>query len=378
MSLLQSLTAAERRKLLDAVLGTYVTVPGEPGETLVLGLANSDLSGCLYGLLSLYPDAFPEGVEALGELLGTKDTILYLPHWAEPDEAIRSRLRESGMRLKDEDFIDIRREPGYYCHIADVLKVRDLLEKRDTDYTFLSVNGGPLQKVPNGRTLRELLGDSTAAQWLEIGSTWADTSSLGQTVGQLRVTNGVVNAVPAESCVLHDNAGRLRQYREKSCGKCLFCREGLIQLDGAMQDIVSAKGKDSSLPLMKEIGAAMLDGCECSLGEEAARGLLSTLDCAEESVRQHIEKRKCPEGVCIKSGTVYIDPFACTGCTDCVNSCPLDCIDGKKGYIHLLYDVDCTKCEACLSSCPEGAIRKTESKPPRLPDRLVKAGMFRY
>lgn len=377
MSLLQGLSETERQELPGVIREKLVTVPDEPGDTLVLGLHNSDLSGCLYRLISLYPDAFLEGAEILRDLLGLKTVTLYLPKAAQPDEAVLSRLREQDIQLKEDDFIDTRREPGFYCHIADVLKARGLALKQDIDYSFLSVNGGPPEKVPNSRTLRQLLGDSTA-QWFEIGNNCYDASVLEQQVGGMRITNGVVNAVPAENCVISDRTQRLRRYREKSCGKCVFCREGLIQLDGTMQDIISARGKSGGLPLMREIGEAMVFSSGCSLGEEAARGLLSALDSAGDSFRQHIEKKKCPAGVCIKSGTMYIDPFACTGCGECLDSCPRDCIDGKPGYIHLLYDVDCTKCETCVIACPEGAIRKTEGKPPRLPDRLIKAGMFRY
>ena len=51
---------------------------------------------------------------------------------------------------------------------------------------------------------------------------------------------------------------------------------------------------------------------------------------------------------------------------DCQDVCPVDCIDGKSKYIHMIDEFDCTKCGKCIDICEEGAIIKTEGKVPKI------------
>ena len=53
--------------------------------------------------------------------------------------------------------------------------------------------------------------------------------------------------------------------------------------------------------------------------------------------------------------TVNIDA-ACTGCGDCVPSCPTDAIAGEKGRRHSVNREKCIGCGLCLNTCPVHAI----------------------
>jgi NAD-dependent dihydropyrimidine dehydrogenase PreA subunit len=59
-----------------------------------------------------------------------------------------------------------------------------------------------------------------------------------------------------------------------------------------------------------------------------------------------------------------IDEELCTGCGDCVNSCPMDVIrmDGETGKARIRYGEDCMVCDQCALDCPVGAITVTPSK----------------
>lgn len=50
-----------------------------------------------------------------------------------------------------------------------------------------------------------------------------------------------------------------------------------------------------------------------------------------------------------------VDPAKCTGCEDCIEVCPVDCISLVDGKAVVDQD-ECTDCEACVDVCPEGAI----------------------
>ncbi len=49
-----------------------------------------------------------------------------------------------------------------------------------------------------------------------------------------------------------------------------------------------------------------------------------------------------------------VDPDKCTGCGDCVEVCPSDCIElNDKAKV---IEEDCIDCGACEGECPVGAI----------------------
>jgi NAD-dependent dihydropyrimidine dehydrogenase PreA subunit len=56
------------------------------------------------------------------------------------------------------------------------------------------------------------------------------------------------------------------------------------------------------------------------------------------------------------SQVVWIDVERCTGCSACVDACPVGAITLVDGLAHVDEDV-CTGCRACLEVCPREAIR---------------------
>ncbi len=51
-----------------------------------------------------------------------------------------------------------------------------------------------------------------------------------------------------------------------------------------------------------------------------------------------------------------IDPYRCTGCGVCVQSCMNDVIRMKRGKAVIVYQEDCGACFACEMDCPREAI----------------------
>jgi electron transfer flavoprotein alpha subunit len=68
---------------------------------------------------------------------------------------------------------------------------------------------------------------------------------------------------------------------------------------------------------------------------------------------------------------IIINRDKCTGCEDCISSCPYDAIVIRDGKAFI--NEYCDFCKACLSVCPEGAIIDVEdtSQPPKASPRLV-------
>ena len=59
-----------------------------------------------------------------------------------------------------------------------------------------------------------------------------------------------------------------------------------------------------------------------------------------------------------------IDPKLCTGCGDCVNSCPMDVIRMDNLLAVIKYPEDCMTCYNCEMDCPVDAITVSEASIP--------------
>jgi caffeyl-CoA reductase-Etf complex subunit CarE len=59
---------------------------------------------------------------------------------------------------------------------------------------------------------------------------------------------------------------------------------------------------------------------------------------------------------------VKVNSDKCTGCKDCIASCPFEAIELKDGKASI--NEYCQVCMACISVCPEGAIFETEAEGP--------------
>ena len=129
--------------------------------------------------------------------------------------------------------------------------------------------------------------------------------------------------------------------------------------------------------MLTEIGEAMTFSCPCSVGQTGSQFTLSSLELFTDEYDDHIKRKKCKNNVCSAFMNIYIDPSLCTGCEDCVDVCPAECIEGKYGFIHMIDTFDCTKCGKCIAACEEEAIIQTTGRVPKLPSRLIKCGKFR-
>jgi ferredoxin len=47
----------------------------------------------------------------------------------------------------------------------------------------------------------------------------------------------------------------------------------------------------------------------------------------------------------------------CTGCGECVQICPVDCLEMQGPMPWLPRPLDCIACDVCALVCPEEAIR---------------------
>ncbi|MDR0656539.1 MAG: 4Fe-4S binding protein [Treponema sp.] len=374
---------ASRITLNEAILraGNESSALGAP-VSLVIALDNSDVSGCLLEILRIEREKFFIGMEIA--VLCITDSAnytirktLYIPEYAAD---FAQSLEEDALRHSfniELGIVDMRSAKGaLVIHPATLVMLADYFEGKALGYRYVSVNNRPLQRVEGEAKIATLL-DAKNTKALEIGCEFYPQTAASLSINELDIVNGVIRVLTEKECIITETAKILASAQSQHCGKCVFCREGLIQLTSIHKDIMAGKGKMEYLDLIKEIGRAMSAGSFCSLGQRSPLIALSAIEHFMDEYEAHIKKRNCFAGVCISFVAIYIDPDICTGCTECLDICPVDCIEGRRGYIHMIDEKDCTRCGKCIEACPENAVNQTSSKPPKLPDRPTKCGKFR-
>ena len=101
---------------------------------------------------------------------------------------------------------------------------------------------GPLMKVAYGTKVSDLTGE-VDAKAIAIGTKLYDLSALDMVIDEdTQIGNGVVTIYGSKCCMIHEAEAVLAAERRQSCGKCTFCREGLIQLHTMTKEITQGQG----------------------------------------------------------------------------------------------------------------------------------------
>jgi NADH:ubiquinone oxidoreductase subunit F (NADH-binding) len=105
--------------------------------------------------------------------------------------------------------------------------------------------------------------------------------------------SGVIHTFERKVCIV-DRAWQLMSFiQAASCGSCVFCREGTIQIQEILKDIHEGKGKIEDIDLLLELGEGMKLGSLCSFGKTAPNPVLTTIKYFREEYESHIKDNQC-------------------------------------------------------------------------------------
>ena len=356
-----------------------ITNENHKKKELVVGLENSDLQGHLLELVDNEPEKILQGIGLIGDLLSVDEIKFYIP---KVNRKICEKINKLAIDYPIEvinDMIDVREhEFSIFCHLSAVFSVIDTYIDIYHPGTYVSVDGKPLEYVKASQQLQDLIKiNHDKIKGIEVGYARYSLDRMEEPISNFEITNGHIRTIKKEECAVNNTMLHLSKYQKASCGKCVFCREGLIQTQHMIKAITKGKGDVKSLELAEEIGKLIPEHSLCTLGQKAPDYMLSEIEHAHEEFIMHIKKGKCQADVCQALNIIYIDPYLCTGCEECIDVCPEECIEGRSKYIHMIDEFDCTRCGKCMEVCEEGAIIKTSDRLPKLPTRLTKVGRFK-
>jgi NADH:ubiquinone oxidoreductase subunit F (NADH-binding)/NAD-dependent dihydropyrimidine dehydrogenase PreA subunit len=180
-----------------------------------------------------------------------------------------------------------------------------------------------------------------------------DYDSLSE-AGSIMGSGGMI-VMDAHTCMVDVAKYFMNFLKDESCGKCFTCRKGTQRMYEILDDVSKGEGSIEQLELLDELANAVKDTTMCGLGQTAPNPVLSTLHYFRNEYEEHLERGRCPAGVCKELITYFINEN-CNGCTACLNVCPEGAITGEKKERHVIDPDTCTKCGACRSVCKFDAI----------------------
>jgi bidirectional [NiFe] hydrogenase diaphorase subunit len=175
------------------------------------------------------------------------------------------------------------------------------------------VNTG-LIEVPMGATLREILfdigggipggkfkaaqtggpsGGCIPEQFLDLPVDYESLARIGSIMG-----SGGLIVMDESSCMVDVARFFMEFCMEESCGKCIPCRAGTVQMYDILRRITTGEAGADDLEMLKSLCELLRETSLCGLGQTAPNPVLSTLKYFPQEYEAHIRERRCPSGHC--------------------------------------------------------------------------------
>ena len=224
-----------------------------------------------------------------------------------------------------------------------------------------------LVEVPMGITLREVVEDigggvPTGRQFKAVQTGGPSGGCIPESLLDMKIDfdtlteagsmmgSGGMIVMDDKTCMVDVARYFISFLADESCGKCTPCREGLNQMKRILERICNGEGKEGDIEQLEEMSETIIDTSLCQLGGSAPNPVLSTIKYFRHEYEEHIKEKKCRAGVC-KPLIKYSINDKCTGCTLCAINCPVKCITGSKGELHIIDQDECIKCGICYDVC---------------------------
>ena len=176
------------------------------------------------------------------------------------------------------------------------------------------VNTG-LIEVPMGISLREIVydiggglpgsapfkaaqtggpsGGCIPAQHLDTSVDYESLQALGSIMG-----SGGLIVMSEKNCMVDVARFFMDFCQDESCGKCVPCRDGTVQMHRLLDRICTGSATERDLAHLEELCRMVRDTSLCGLGATAPNPVLNTLTYFREEYMAHIRDHQCPAGVC--------------------------------------------------------------------------------
>jgi bidirectional [NiFe] hydrogenase diaphorase subunit len=171
-----------------------------------------------------------------------------------------------------------------------------------------------LIEVPMGATLREILfdigggipdgklkaaqtggpsGGCIPEQFLDVPVDYESLAKIGSIMG-----SGGLIVMDQSSCMVDVARFFMEFCMDESCGKCIPCRAGTVQMHDILRRITTGEAAEEDLEMLKALSGLLRETSLCGLGQTAPNPVMSTLKYFAEEYEAHTRERRCPAGHC--------------------------------------------------------------------------------
>ena len=88
---------------------------------------------------------------------------------------------------------------------------------------------------------------------------------------------GTIEVFDSDTCMVNAAKNVMSYVQARSCGKCLFCREGSLQMLTILEDIADDRASFGDLELLTDLGKNMKEACLCAFGRAVPDPVLSSI-----------------------------------------------------------------------------------------------------
>jgi bidirectional [NiFe] hydrogenase diaphorase subunit len=136
-------------------------------------------------------------------------------------------------------------------------------------------------------------GGCIPEQFLDIPVGYESLAKIGSIMG-----SGGLIVMDDSSCMVDVARFFMEFCMDESCGKCIPCRAGTVQMHDILLRITRGEANDDDLAMLQEMAELLKDASLCGLGQTAPNPVVSTLKYFPLEYDAHIREHTCPAGHC--------------------------------------------------------------------------------
>jgi bidirectional [NiFe] hydrogenase diaphorase subunit len=159
---------------------------------------------------------------------------------------------------------------------------------------IFEIGGG----IPEGRTFKAAQtggpsGGCIPTAYLDLPVDYEALAGIGSIMG-----SGGLIVMDDTACMVDVARFFMEFCRDESCGKCIPCRAGTVQMHTLLTRMTTGIATERDLTLLEQLADTVTRTSLCGLGQTAANPVVSTLRHFRDEYMAHIIERRCPAGVC--------------------------------------------------------------------------------
>jgi bidirectional [NiFe] hydrogenase diaphorase subunit len=136
-------------------------------------------------------------------------------------------------------------------------------------------------------------GGCIPASCLDMPMDYDSLPSIGSMMG-----SGGLIVMDTSTCMVDVARFFMEFCMDESCGKCIPCRAGTVQMHGILERITRGEGRESDFTMIEELAKLLQTASLCGLGIASPNPVLSTLRHFRNEYDAHIRERRCQAGHC--------------------------------------------------------------------------------